>query len=118
VKVRRLVPILLVLALAWQSLTLGRAGSSINVLLDAAHAVLHWHGISHHHDVDGGVHVGESPDAARHVLTDHAGGLTGLPVAQSGALDAVASAVPRGLPMAAGPPPFLEGPLKPPRLPA
>jgi hypothetical protein len=112
----RIVPLILALALAWQSLALGRAGSSINVLLDAAHAALHWHGIGHHHHDDGSVQLDESPDASRHVLTDHAGGIAGLPAAQPRALEPVASTAPRGLPADAGPPPFLEGPLKPPQL--
>ena len=114
----RIVPLMLALALVWQALALGRPGSSVNVLLDAAHAVLHWQGIGHHHHDDGSVQVEESPDASRHLLTDQAGGFTGLPAAQPGAPAPIASIMPRGLPAGAGPPPFLEGPLKPPRRPA
>ena len=114
----RIVPLMLALALVWQALALGRPGSSVNVLLDAAHAVLHWQGIGHHHHDDGSVQLDESPDASRHLLTDHAGGFTGLPAAQPGAPAPVASSMPCVRPAGAGPPPFLEGPLKPPRLPA
>ena len=112
----RLVPLILAFALVWQSLALGHPGSSVNLLLDAAHAVLHWQGIGHHHHDDGSVQIDESPDASRHLLTDHAGGFTGLPAAQPDTPAPVASSMPCGRPAGAGPPPFLEGPLKPPRL--
>lgn len=113
---RRVVAFFLLMAMSWQAIALARPGSSINVLDDPAHAALHWQGTHHHHHDDGSVRCDDTPDSAQHVLIDDIGMTAGLTSIAIDRADALPSTAPPGGQPGVAPSPFLEGPLKPPRL--
>jgi hypothetical protein len=106
--------IAIVFAMLWHSAALARVGASVEALADLEHAALHWQGEAHHHHDDGSFHVGESEESARHLMADHVSvpALLPQPPATLLRLDDGAPALPSAR---AGPHPFLDGPLRPPR---
>lgn len=107
--------VLLAASLLLQGLTAARA----SVDLDAAlHAPSHV-GALHHHGDDGSTHYDSSDESLQHMQADHCGMASGptveAPVLSTPLLRyALAPAAAHGPP----PDPFLEGPHRPPRLPA
>jgi hypothetical protein len=109
--------VLVVLALAMlgplSPPALAGAGSGSGVL--DSHALLHWIGGAHDHHHDGGYDLGGSADALAHVAADAVNGV-GLPSqAASTTPPDLAHLAPRHAFIAHAPPPWLDGPLRPPR---
>jgi hypothetical protein len=105
----------LLFALLWQSMALGRPGSSIHVLADREHAALHWNQEGHHHHDDGSVHVDDSQASMLHLLGDPLTATTALLPAVSHHFSPIPTERPGGLHHARVPDPFLGGLLRPPR---
>lgn len=112
---RLFVLVALLMALMWQSVAMARVGSSVNVLADAAHAALHWHGEGHHHHDDGTYHVGDGVDSAQHVASDHLSATMALLVSAACGMPAPESTPPITGHLAPAPDPTLDGLLRPPR---
>jgi hypothetical protein len=112
---RTSVIVAILIAMLWQSLAMARADSTLNVLADVEHAMLHWQGEDHHHHDDGSFHRDASDESERHLLADHHNASAVLPDAsvRLALADAGSPAMhePRAVPH-----PFLDGPLRPPRL--
>lgn len=110
--------LVLLASLCWQSLAV--AGQSL-VFAQAdqlAHALLHWQDSAHHHHDDGSVHDEDSPEGAIHVAADGALQAQAL-VSTAAALSLGSlSAAPAEIEARGTPPPLMEGPRRPPRLPA
>lgn len=92
-------------------------GKSVALVLhDAGHALAHYADQTHHHDSDGSIHEDDSDASVQHLLGDD--WMANLvPVVRSSKLAVLAmkDAVPRPSGAQATPPPFLEGPIRPPR---
>lgn len=102
-------------AMLWQSVALGRAGSTVNALADMAHAALHWQEQGHHHHEDGSYHLDDSPESVQHVINDHPSATVALLVTALHDFPPLASAAPGGLNKSLLPDPDPEGLLRPPR---
>lgn len=102
-------------AMLWQSVALGRIGSTVNAWTDAEHAALHLQGKSHHHHEDGSFHLDSSTESAQHVVTDHLSPSLALSPPSSHGLPPLASFARSGLHDAVAPNPTLDGLLRPPR---
>ena len=80
------------------------------------HAAMHLEGASHHHDEDGVAHQDDSQESIQHMLADAGPGTAALflslqPSLPFGRLPAPAVAI-----ESVGPPPYLDGLRRPPRL--
>ena len=113
---RSAVAVVMLFAMLWQSVALARVGSTINVLADLEHAALHWQEERHHHHDDGSFHLDDSNESVQHVTGDQVSTTTALLHACSYDFPPRAALSPRSLRDAPASPPFLEGPLRPPRL--
>lgn len=102
-------------AMFWQSVAMARPGSTINLLADLGHAVLHWQHEAHHHHEDGSVHLDDSQAATFHVLSDQLTVTTALIPTVSHHFPPSASEPPGGIHGARVPEPVLDGLLRPPR---
>jgi hypothetical protein len=101
-------------AMLWHTAAFARLGASAEAQLELEHAVMHWQDEAHHHHDDGSFHVGESEESARHLMADHVSVQALLQQSPSALLPLDDG--PLGLRSArAGPQPFLDGPLRPPR---
>lgn len=113
---RGLVLLLLLSGMLWQMLTM--AGQMVVFAHgeDLEHALKHWHERAHHHEEGGTFRTEHSNEAIQHVAIDGAQQAPALlpslllPVISAG------SAVLVGLQQRSHPPPFLEGPTRPPRI--
>lgn len=112
---RSAVLLAILFAVFWQSVTMARPGSTVNVLADLGHAVLHWQQEAHHHHDDGSFHLDDSPASTIHVLSDHLTVTTALLPKGSHQFAPCASGPPGGMHDARVPDPFLDGLLRPPR---
>lgn len=112
---RSAVLFVLLFALLWQSVAMARPGSTINLLADLEHAVLHWQQEAHHHHDDGSIHLDDSLAATFHVLGDHATVTTALIPTVAHHFPPCDSEPPGGMHDARVPAPFLDGLLRPPR---
>lgn len=112
---RSSVLLVVLLAMLWQSLAMARPGSSINVLADLGHAILHWQQAAHHHHDDGSFQLDDSQASTVHVLADHFTPTTALIPMVSHQFPPSASEPPGGMHSARVPDPFLAGLLRPPR---
>jgi hypothetical protein len=115
---RPVVLFLLLISLVWQSLSFAGQLSPLGPAQDWDHVLLHWQDAAHHHHEDGSFHQEDSRDAAIHIALDgalHAGAMiaAGFPPATP-----AARPLPAGIEQAAAPAPLIEGPRRPPRLPA
>lgn len=112
---RPLVIAVLVLSLTWQLLASAWPGGAAVALEGGEHAALHWADEAHHHHEDGSAHGDDSEESACHMALDN-GSVAALVMAVG--CDTLA---PHGVVRTehcarAGPHPFLDGPLRPPRL--
>ncbi|HSW08035.1 hypothetical protein [Aquabacterium sp.] len=112
---RRLVALLAMIALVWQSAAFAPAGVLPEVLASLEHASLHWQDEGHHHHGDGSWHVDESTESTLHVMADHVGSSPALHSTLTLTLTPVASESPPATGSCEVTAPFLEGPLRPPR---
>jgi hypothetical protein len=112
---RTSVLLVILFAMLWQSVAHARVGSTVNVLVDLQHAVLHWQEKAHHHHEDGSYHLDDSKESAQHVLTDNVAPVSALWPTASHELPPLGSAVPVGLHQRPVSDPTLDGLLRPPR---
>jgi hypothetical protein len=112
---RSCVLLVMLFAMLWQSVALGRAGSTVNALADLEHSALHWQEAGHHHHEDGSYHRDDSPESVQHLVSDHVSGSAALLVSASHDFPSLAAAAPGGLHQAMVPDPDPEGLLRPPR---
>jgi hypothetical protein len=92
-------------------------GQSVALVLDdTGHALAHYTDEAHHHDDDGAMHADDSDESATHPHDDDWVSTPAL-VVQGMAIPfpAPADATPKWVSASATPPPFLEGPIRPPR---
>lgn len=106
---------LMLFALFWQSVALGRAGSTVNALADTVHTALHWQQEGHHHHEDGTYQRDNSKESVQHVVSDHVSACSAPPVSTSHQVPPLGSASPGGQREAPVPDPDPEGLLRPPR---
>ena len=112
---RAAVLLIVLIAMLWQSLAMARIGSSVNVLVDAEHAALHWQEKSHHHHDDGSYHQDDSKESAQHVVTDHLSASLAMITPSSQDCTPSGSAAHGGLHETRVLNPTLDGLLRPPR---
>jgi hypothetical protein len=113
---RRFLIYVAVLAFAWQTSPLVRAGTVVGTTGDFAHAVLHWTEAAHHHHGDGDYHQDASSESTQHLTTDHSSGSATLPPEERPHALEVVSDSALAHKSFSGTPPVLEGPLRPPRI--
>jgi hypothetical protein len=113
---RRLLAVVLILAMLWQAAPFARIAIAYGAASDAVHAALHWEGEAHHHHGDGHYHQDDSDASTWHVAVDHSGGSLSIPSkAGHHAFDAASTSVQSRGPLA-GLDPVLAGLLRPPRI--
>lgn len=112
---RSAILIAMLFAVLWQSVALARAGITVEALADLEHAVLHWQNEGHHHHDDGSFHVGDSEESARHLMADHVS-VPALLLHATAPLLRLDEDAPGLRGVHVRPHPFLDGPLRPPRL--
>jgi len=113
---RRFLICLLMLAFAWQSAPLVRAGTVFGASGDFKHAVMHWIESAHHHHDEGAYHQDASGESTQHVAADLSGGSATPPAEERPHALAVDTGPALTHLSSSGPPPVLEGPLRPPRI--
>lgn len=112
---RTAILIVTLFAMLWQTVALGRVGSSVNVFSDLAHAALHWSETSHHHGDDGHLHFDQSHESSQHIHIDPVSSTVALLLPTFPlVLPAPRNAVPDTADLLM-PPPDLAGLLRPPR---
>jgi hypothetical protein len=112
---RRAIAILILFALLWQSVAMAAPGWAFNQVQDLAHSVLHWSGDAHHHHDDGSYHQDDSDESVQHVIAD--AGLQAATLLNSARSDFARLGVssPAMTSDAVRPPPYIDGPHRPPR---
>jgi hypothetical protein len=106
--------LLLVFALLWQSAAAALPGVASGGT-ELAHAVLHWAEEAHHHHDDGSYHEDDSPQSMQHAAADASLHSAALVATGWAGLPPLERASPRIDVATVGPPPFIDGPLRPPR---
>lgn len=112
---RRVTTVLILFALLWQSMAMAAPGWALGQAQDVVHAVLHWSEEAHHHHDDGSYHQDNSSESVQHVVADaglHAAALL------AGGCSSFAEPDPSSPAMTPDdlrPPPYLDGPHRPPR---
>lgn len=104
----------LVFCLVWQAGALAYSGAPSGHQSDATHAGMHLEMQAHHHDADGSLAVDDSAASLLHMIADLGGAVTMLRESPLHLLP-TANAAPQSRPGDTVAPPFLEGPLRPPR---
>jgi hypothetical protein len=113
---RRLSIACLLFALLCQALAVAGPAGSLARGQDAGHAALHWLEESHHHHDDGTWHLDDSDESAWHLVADHGYLAAAMLPDVSLPLPSLVAVAPRVHEVRASSPPFLAGPLRPPRL--
>lgn len=112
---RRVTAVLILLVLLWQSVAVAAPGWAFSQVQDLAHSVLHWSAGAHHHHDDGSHHQDDSAESVQHVIADagvHAATLLARARSDFPGLDGSSPAMTTD---ALRPPPYLDGPHRPPR---
>jgi hypothetical protein len=112
---RRLVAVVLVLAMFWQAAPSARIAVAYGAAGDSVHAALHWEGQGHHHHGDGHYHQDDSDASRWHIAADHSNAALSIPTKPGHHAFDVASTSVRSHGPLPGPEPVLEGLLRPPR---
>jgi hypothetical protein len=102
-------------AMLWQSVAMARIGSTVNAMVDPAHAAMHWHEEAHHHNGDGSYHLDDSNESAQHVVIDHTNSSVALEDFSSPHFPPPERTMPKDRPLAPTPDPDPDGLLRPPR---
>jgi hypothetical protein len=105
----------LVLSLLWQSFAAAGAAWSAARSQDLAHAALHWLEEGHHHHDDGSYHEDDSAESLQHLMADGSTPASALPAAGWASPPAIGSPSPGITADSIGPPPYIDGPRRPPR---
>ena len=109
----------LILSLLWHTFAMAGAGLTVVHGDGIAHMVLHLDNEPHHHHDDGSFHQDNSGESVKHVYADSCGNTAAFVPAYPAALPSDFRAVVQFTRAnSAHAPPFLEGPRRPPRLPA
>ena len=111
--------ILLLLIISWQFLSMASPLALSERSQDFTHVALHWQNDGHHHHDDQSFHVEDSDDAsqtAQHQHVDSSIKTVCLLTMDCFLIPRTLAAPPSMLVAPLGSPPFLEGPLRPPRL--
>lgn len=98
-------------AMAGQSLAFGEGDPFLS-----EHAEMHWEGVAHHHDEDGVTHQDNSSESMAHMLADAGIGTAALFPFPVLFLHLDRLPPPAVVAESAGPPPYLGGLRRPPRL--
>lgn len=112
---RRFIPMLLTVAMCWQSLAFAGQVLASGAAEEVEHVVLHWNSVMHHHDDHDNVHKDSSSDSKRHLVADNCHNAPFLVVEHAGNAPI---AQPAEVPIAiviSPPNPFLQGIKRPPR---
>jgi hypothetical protein len=115
---RSLVVVLLVVSAFWQMLAVGGRPGGLSTPREAAHALLHWQGQAHHHHDDGSVTLDGSEESVQHVALDGVLAVNSPWSEPAVSLPPAASAYSTAADEVSGPWPYLDGPRRPPKLPA
>lgn len=110
---------LLLLILSWQFLSMVSPLAVTERSQDFTHVALHWQNDGHHHHDDQSFHVEDSDDAsqtAQHQHLDSGIKTVCLLTTACFSIPCTLAALPSMFVAPLGSPPFLEGPLRPPRL--
>ena len=110
------ITIALLFAMLWQSVALASAGSTLARVSDPVHSALHWQDEGHHHHEDRSYDRDDSAESMRHLMADHVSVFVGLLHAVTTPVPPSGSSRSRASGEDPGPHPFLDGPLKPPRV--
>jgi hypothetical protein len=108
--------IVVLVALLAQPQAWARTASVLAMDGGMEHALLHWQEEAHHHHDDGGYHADDSAESAAHAALDAGSGVSFTARTPANCAVIPAGIAPATWPARAGPGPFLEGPLRPPRL--
>lgn len=112
---RRFIPVLLIVAMCWQSLAFAGQIIASGAADEVEHAVLHWNSVMHHHDDQDKVHKDSSSDSKRHLVADSCHNAPFVVAEQSSNSPVSQRAeVPAAL-VISPPDPFLQGIKRPPR---
>lgn len=110
---------LLLIILSWQFLSIASPLAVSQRSQDFTHVALHWQNDGHHHHDDQSFHVEDSDDASQTVQHQHVDSsikTVCLLTMDCFSIPQSIAALPSMLVAPLGSPPFLEGPLRPPRL--
>jgi hypothetical protein len=109
--------VVLIVALLIPCYGFAAVGKSVALVVDeTGHALAHYAEQAHHHENDGAMHAGDSDESVMHLHGDDWVTAPALVVqALTFEFPAPASSAPPSLGSHATPPPFLEGPIRPPR---
>ena len=113
---RSLVVVLLVVSAFWQMFAVGGRPGGLSTPRAAAHALLHWQGQAHHHHDDGSVTQDGSTESVQHVAQDGVLAVNSPWSEPIVPLPPVASAYSTAADEVSGPWPYLDGPMRPPKL--
>jgi hypothetical protein len=111
----RLPRLFLLVALLWQSLAMAIPAGALQTLHDNGHDVLHWNGEAHHHHDDGSYDMDDSASSQQHLMADAAAQPSALVPSERVCVPPSRSPSPDVETKVLGPPPFIEGPHRPPR---
>lgn len=106
----------LLFALLWQAVAPASAGSTLARGSDPVHSALHWQDDGHHHHDDSSYDRDDSAESMQHLMADHVSVFIGLLHAVTTSVPPSGSSRSRASGEDPRPHPFLDGPLKPPRL--
>lgn len=112
---RRVTAFLMLLTLLWQSIAVAAPGWAFTGLQDLAHTAMHWSEEAHHHHDDGSYHQDDSADSVQHVIADAGLHAAALPASVWSAFAGPRSSSPAVTADGSRPPPYLDGPRRPPR---
>jgi len=101
----------------WQALAMAPAAAAwLDDAADIGHVALHVQEEGHHHHDDGSFAVDQSSDSVLHLVADHVAQSPIRPTLLPMAALPAQSPAPDGQRARVTPAPFLEGPLRPPRV--
>ena len=116
---RRLVATVLMLFVFAQAFAAGVQGTTLahGNTEEAEHTLMHWEGVTHHHDAQGATHQDNSDESTQHILADIAlGAAVVLLPAPPASFSPERAPPPRATSDASGPSAYPDGLRRPPRL--
>jgi len=115
---RRLLAVILLLSVFCQAFATARQTIVLDhgSVFQIGHAAMHFEGASHHHDEDGIAHQDDSQESIQHMLADAGPGTAALFLLPQPSLPFGRLSAPAVATESVGPPPYLDGLRRPPRL--
>lgn len=111
----RFFTLLTLACLLWQSLSGLSPFAFVKQANEISHAIVHSQNANHHHHDDHSLHLDEPGRPAAHHHHDGASSVTGMPPTPSTFATTTQGSLPGLAQFLAHPPPYLEGPLRPPQ---